>query len=170
MNKLVHRNIALIWNWANMMQWSCHWPGSFIISNTGGWQGELHSGGDRQQICNKHLVYFFNVLFMFLELLRTALNININFSYISIYASHLDTYWKPRLYFSVVLPPLSASKPDAVCFDLKEANWMKFRWTTTGSGYYCACRKMTTAKGLRMSQPKATCWLNAKPAMPCDNL
>lgn len=90
-----------------MMQWSCHWPGSFIISNTGGWQGELHSGGDRQQICNKHLVYLFNVFFMFLELLRTALNININFSYISIYASHLGTYWKSRLYFSVVLRPLS---------------------------------------------------------------
>lgn len=49
---------------------------------------------------------------MFLELLRTALNTNINFSYISIYSSHLGTYWKSGLYFSVVLPPLSAPTPD----------------------------------------------------------
>lgn len=167
---LVHRNIALIWNWANMMQWSCHWSGSFIINNTGGRQGELHSGGDdRQQIRNKHLVYLFNVFFMFLELLRTALNININFSYISIYAPHLGTYWKLRLYFSVVLPPFSASKPNAVFLTSKKpVEWnlgepslkvviivLAIRWPLQ-KGWGC--------------HSEATCWLNAKPAMPCHNL
>lgn len=136
---LCTKNIVLHWNWANMMQWSSHWPGSFIISNVGvGAEGKLHSGGARQQLYNKHLVYLFNVFFMFLELLRTALNININFNYISIYASHLGTYWKSRLHFSVALPPFSASKPADWhrIFNLKGVGSKKFRWTSTGSGYY----------------------------------
>lgn len=149
------------------MQRSCHWPGSFIISNTGGWQGQLHSGGDRQQICNKHLAYLFNVFFMFLELLRTALNISIDFSYVSIYASHFGTYWKPRLYFSVLLPPLRASKPDAEFWTSKQLAERKLgqqplEVVITCSPYdgHCERAEDVTAWG----------WLNAKTGMPRDNL
>lgn len=81
-------------------------------------------------------MYLFNVFFMFLELLRTALNTNINFSYISIYSSHLGTYWKSGLYFSVCSTSPQCSKAWYGILNLREAGWRKYRWTATGRDYY----------------------------------
>lgn len=148
-----------------MKQWGYHWPGSFIISNTGEWLEKLHSRGDRQQTCNKHLVYLFNVFFKYLELPKPALNINTNFSYISISASHLGTFWKSMLYFSSVPSPLSASKPDTELLTSKKpAEW------NLGDQPLEAVIMCSPYNGHCKRAEDVTCWLNVKAGMPCDNL